>query len=188
MHTAHWSREKNKYLKQSPSRIETMQWDCSVCNLAHLRENSSELGLRAVITKHNIKVNRKYSGYTNFASLFYSYILLLLYPYNGPPVIKINSPGPWKKPSNIIQDTGGNRVKKKRKPLNLTAAMHSFPLRKRTETSYENISFPLLFFRILLFENRFIITIVRRRKKRFFFNKSSRMIRKFGSIGGESIF
>lgn len=165
-----------------------MQWDCSVYNLAHLRENSSELGLRAVITKHNIKVNRKYSGYTNFASLFYSYILLLLYPYNGPPVIKINSPGPWKKTFEYNSGYRREPCKKKRKPLNLTAAMRSFPLRKRTETSYENISYPLLFFRILSFENRFIITIVRRRKKRFFFNKSSRMIRKLGSIGGESIF
>lgn len=161
-----------------------MQWDCSVCNLAHLRENSSELGLRAVITKHNIKVNRKYSGYTNFASLFYSYILLLLYPYNGPPVIKINSPGPWKKTFEYNSGYRREPCKKKRKPLNLTAAMHSFPLRKRTETSHFRFSFSEFCHSRTDLLSRLCVE----ERKDFFFNKSSRMIRKFGSIGGESIF
>lgn len=50
-----------------------MQWDYSVYNLAHLRENSSELGLRAIITKHNIKVNRKYTRISlrYFIPIFY---------------------------------------------------------------------------------------------------------------------
>lgn len=166
-----------------------MQWDCSVYNLAHLRENSSELGLRAVITKHNIKVNRKYSGYTNFASLFYSYILLLLYPYNGPPVIKINSPAPWKK--TFEYNSGYRREPCKKKNENLLISpprctrFHCENEQKhRTRTSHFRFSFSEFCHSRTDLLSRLCVE----ERKDFFFNKSSRMIRKFGSIGGESIF
>lgn len=162
-----------------------MQWDCSVYNLAHLRENSSELGLRAVITKHNIKVNRKYSGYTNFASLFYSYILLLLYPYNGPPVIKINSPGPWKK--TFEYNSGYRREPCKKKNENLLISPPRCT-RFHCENEQKHLISASLFPNFVVREPIYYHDCASKKEKIFFFNKSSRMIRKFGSIGGESIF